>query len=156
AIVPVLRGTLRPLLALAAGIPYGSQILSQREGDVVLQAVTVFLLQLHLERVVPGMAVEGLHAVSLEVGIPSLSKTGFSGRRRVPPVITHRGIEGLNGNELVGIGAGRKVLAVAPDVGGRDDDRTGELALHGEVPLLGIGRHGVRFYRSEENSSELQ
>src|SRR5207244_11028954 len=42
AIVPVLRGTLRPLLALAAGIPYVSQILSPRVGAVVLQAVTVF------------------------------------------------------------------------------------------------------------------
>ena len=42
AIVPVLRRTLRPLLALAAGISYVSQILSPRVGQVVLQAVTVF------------------------------------------------------------------------------------------------------------------
>src|SRR5439155_20036781 len=76
AIVPVLRRTLRPLLALAASIPYVSQILSPRVGDVVLQAVTVFLLQLHLERVVPGMAVEGLHAVSLEVGFHRCPKPG--------------------------------------------------------------------------------
>src|SRR5439155_176557 len=123
AIVPVLRRTLRPLLALAAGISYVSQILSPRVGQVVLQAVTVFLLELHLERVVPGMAVEGLHAVSLKVRIPSSSKTGFSGGRCVPPIITNRRIEGLNGNELVGIGAGRQVLAVAPDVGGRADHR---------------------------------